>query len=104
MIKLEPKKVPEEVICEYEEGDFLGFELEEVVNESKEELFEDDLNLEFESKDIAFFKTNEDEVQEVTPLIDNSSVNSTMFFLESKSRRPNLVHDRKVHQFDLSSD
>ena len=44
MTKVEPKEVLEEVICEPNEIGFVGFELEEVVNESKEELFEDDLN------------------------------------------------------------
>ena len=34
LIKVEPKEVPEEVICEANEGDFRGFEPEEVANES----------------------------------------------------------------------
>ena len=42
LTKVEPKEVLEEVICEPKEGDFLGFELKEVVNKSKEDIFEDD--------------------------------------------------------------
>ena len=38
------------------EGDFLAFELKEVVSESKGELFKDDLNNEFDLKDVDLFQ------------------------------------------------
>jgi len=54
LMKVGPKDVLEEVICEPGEGDFLGFEHKEVVNKHKGELFKDDLSHEFELKDVAF--------------------------------------------------
>ena len=50
LTKVEPKEVLEEVICELDEEDFPGFELEKVVNETKGEPFKDYLNHELELK------------------------------------------------------
>ena len=83
---------------------FFGFELEEVVNKSKAVLVKDDSNDEFELKDDAFFETHWHEVHEVKPSMEESSLNHTRIFQAGKPREPDLVHDRKVYQFDLSCD
>jgi len=56
LTKVERNEILEEVICEPNEGDFLAFELKEVVSESKGELFKDDLNNEFDLKDVDLFQ------------------------------------------------
>ena len=57
LTKVEPKEVLEKVICEPNEADFLGFEVEELVKERKGALFKDDLNHEFKLKYVSFFET-----------------------------------------------
>ena len=56
LAKVEPKEVQEEVICEPDRGDFLGFELEGVVNKRKGELFKDKVNHKFELKMLPSFE------------------------------------------------